>query len=212
MNTVRALPIIDPPMPAAAEPALPAEDPRSSRWDLVLVLAMGGALLIFGWADTTSYLVGLHKLSFSFSMNARPGGVRVGETQEIFRHATDDSVRLDNFTELEHRGSVVYRHSLGPVSTLEIVTRHSHARLGFRFENVIADQDLVVACNGKILERITHLPLDASVPRLYAFDLQPGPNVVTFTHRRYNHHESELAPDDSRPVGGTFSSLDLLLE
>ena len=199
-------------MPAAAEPTPLSEDARSSRWDLALVLAMGGALLVFGWVDGASYLASRHKLPFTFTMNARPGGIRVGRTQEIFRHATTDAVRLDNFTALEHRGSVTYRHDLGPVSTLEIVTTHTHARLSFRFDNVIADQDLTVTCNGQVLERLDHLPLDTTIPRLYALVLHPGPNVVTFSHHLYNHHGVELAPDDPQPYAGTFSSLDLLLE
>ena len=199
-------------MPATTESIPLDEDPRSSRWDLALVLVLGGVLLVFGWLDGASFLASRHKLPFTFTMNSRPGGVRVGLTQEIFRHLTDDSVCLTNFAALEHQGSLNYRQSLGPVSTLEITANHAHARLNFQFHNVIADQDLAVACNGRVLEEMNHLPLDAMLSRLYSLDLRPGANVVTFTYRRYNHDGSELAPDDPRPIAGTFNALDLLLE
>ena len=169
-------------------------------------------LLVFGWLDGASYLASRHKLPFTFAMNARPGGVRVGSTQEFFRHAEIDSVCLTNFTALEHNGSVNYRHGLGPVGTLEIVTAHAHARLSFRLDNGIADQDLAIACNGQVLEQMNHLPVDTELPRLYALELHPGTNVVTFTYRLSNHHGAEIAPTDPRPIADTFLSLDLLLE
>lgn len=195
-----------PDVPAAAE-----EGWSSSRWDFALALALGAALVVFGWLDTRAYLASRLKPHISFTMTAPPGGVRIGQSMEFFRTSNQEYVRLENFSALEREWSHSFRHGLGPVSTLEIVAAGAHARLGIALANRIADQDLTVACNGRVLEHIAHAP-EGPIHRSYPLDLQPGSNLITFTYGSYNHDGVHENPAEPRAVGVTFDALDLIVE
>ena len=203
------LPVAEPiprPLPAAA-----AGDPRVSRWEVALAVALGAALLAFGWFDTRAYLTSLHKFPLTFALTARPGGVRVGESLEFFRRSDKEYVRLENFSALENEWDHAFRHGLGPVSTVEIFTGKSHGRMGIRIENRLVDQDIVIVCNGQVVEHIAHAK-EGQIAHLYPLNLHPGSNVVTFTYGRYNNDGTHPTPGDSRTIGVTFDALDLVLE
>ena len=121
------------------------------------------------------------------------------------------SVRLENFAATEGRHRTLYRHGLGPVSTIEIYSTRVHAHVDLQYNNRIPDQELIVRCNETVLEHFTALPV-GSVRRTYPLDLRPGCNRFTVTYARYNHAGSNYAPADPRPLAGTYTVLNLFLD
>ncbi len=175
----------------------------------MLALALGAGLLAFGWYDVRAFLASARKPPLTFAMTARPGGVRVGASLEFYRNFTDDYVRLENFAALETYGNSSYRHGLGPVCTLEIVCKSAHAKLGYGIGNGFPDQEMVVTCNGQVVEKIDHLA-PGNLVRSLALDLHPGSNVVTFTFKKYNHDGVNENAGEPRAIAVTFFGLDLL--
>ena len=194
---------------SVADAPVPLQGPTHPLLNYVLTLAMGAALLCFGWLDTRAYLAGAAKPALAYSLNALPGGAKMGPALEFFRGSDGGYLRLENFWGLEFSPHHSYRHGLGPVSTLEIFSQSPTAHLSFRFVSDWPEQSLTVACNGQEVERIAPLPAGA-VARTYPLVLHPGGNAVTFTYQHYNH-DGTCETEDARPLAGMFLSLDLTL-
>ena len=142
-------------MPAAIESAPLDEEPRSFRWDLALVLAMGGALLLSAgrmppltWLAGTSCVHLFHERAPRRRARGRDAGSLPPRAPMIPCGWTISPPSNTGAGGLpaqpgagQHAGN---RDSATPTPGWS-----------FRFENIIADQDLVVACNGKVLERST---------------------------------------------------------
>ena len=200
-STLRLMPLAD-----ASAPFQGLTHPRLSH---AVTLAMGAALLWFGWIDTRAYLSGATKPPLAYSLTALPGGTRMGPALEFFHGSDGGYLRLENFWALEFGPHHPYRHGLGPVSTLEIFSQSPTAHLSFRFVSDWPEQSLAVACNGQEVGRIAPLPAGV-VARTYPLALHPGGNAVTFTYQHYNH-DGTCETGDARPLAGMFLSLDLTL-
>ncbi len=184
-------------------------DRRGVTGDALVALALGVALLAAGWLDVRAYRSGQGKFRPAFAlMSASAGGRRLG-WEEFFQEAST-VVHLGNVGRLEwddpRDGRTKFRQVLGPVSTLEIWSELTRARVEFRLRNPFPDQTITIACNGQTLEEI-HLGAHEEISRQYALDLHRGSNQLTLTFARY--HPANAAGE--RPIAGRLLALDLFL-
>ena len=175
-----------------------------------VLLAMG--LMIVLLFDVSSYnrqqTQGTRNPDFAL-MQAR-ASITIGNSQFLPAQA-DAVVRMENFLPQEGHHHDLFRFALGPISTIEIYSSRVHAHLNFRFNNLVASQELTVRCNEDILDHFAALPISV-VARTYQLSLHQGCNRFTVSYARYNHAGADFTPNDPRPIAGSYSTLDLFLD
>ena len=169
-------------------PASAAASRGGVRWDALVAVALGAALLAGGWLDVRAYLAGRGKRRPAFALlgNRHRAADRTGD--EFFQE-TATVVHLGNMGRLEwdnpRDDRTKFRQALGPVSTVEIWSVLPRARIEFRLRNPYPDQTVTVACNGQTLEEI-HLDAHEEIARQYPLELRRGPNQFTLTFTRFH--------------------------
>lgn len=181
-----------------------------SKWDTLIIVVSGLTLLAAGWLDLRSYFHHRNQARPDFAFLDTPADEHLGTEDELYRGNQCTAV-LENIGQLENDGRQRFRHGLGPHSTILVWANRSHALLNVQFNNAVADQDITVSCDGQVVERLTHQP-ELTIERRYALDLLPGRNEVTVDFARYNGAGVELSREDTRPMAGTFTRLDLTLQ
>lgn len=114
---------------------------------------------------------------------------------------------VDGLAQTEGSGGGSFRHGLGPATRL--VLRSDTAReavVSLRFYNGIEGQNLVFRHDGKVLEELRDQPKD-EIKRTFHVPLGPGEHVFQLEYARWNHHGDSSAPNDARPMAGTFGRL-----
>ena len=180
-----------------------------SRWDALTVVALGTILLAASWLDVHSYFHHRNQARPDFAFLDAAADEHLGTEDELYRGNQCTAV-LENIGQLENDGRQRFRHGLGPRSTILVWANRSHALLDVQFNNAVADQEITVSCDGRVVERLTHQP-ELTVDRRYALDLLPGRNEVTVDFARYNGAGVELSREDTRPMAGTFTRLEITL-
>ncbi len=180
---------------------------RGSGWDAPVAIALGVGLLAAGWVDVSAYLSGRGKIGPAFRLLDSSNGQRIGLSE--FFHEYSTVVHLGNIGRLEwddpRDDRTVFRQALGPVSTVEIWSGETRARVELRLRNPFEGQTITVACNGRPLDEI-HLEAHEETAHRYDLDLQPGSNQFTLTFAHYHP-----AGPGERPIAGRLLALDLYL-
>ncbi len=184
--------------------------PTLSRGDVLITVSLAVVLSVALGLDLSAYRRAgkFGEPGPDFALLQPRGSHFIGSSQFLPVQA-DTFVRLENFSTERHYHRL--RHGLGPLSTIEVYSSRTHARLDLQYNNLIPGQELTFTCNQQVLEHLTALPV-GPLRRTYALDLRPGANRFAVTYARYNHAGGDYAPADPRPLAGNYTTLDLFLD
>ena len=174
---------------------------------LIMALLVVGILDLRARAMEGKHAHATGALEAHMPLLAPYSGGRVAETEIV--EGAHSLVKLDGVGPLESDGKHLFRHGYGPESVFNINSERPRARLRLRFLNNVPHQELHIMFNGAAVETMTNAPGNW-ITREYALELRPNePNRFVVTYARYNHFGAEIAPNDRRPIAGTFFDLDL---